>query len=61
MEGVEGSEDVWGEPVEKCMYCFKDFPLSKIVAHNSRCTAADVLGSRERFKNFIPSVHDVRT
>lgn len=57
--GVEGGEEVWGEPVEKCMHCFKDFPLSKMVEHNSRCTV-DVLGSRERFKNFIPSVHDVR-
>lgn len=57
--GVDGGEEVWGEPVEKCMHCFKNYPLSKIVAHNRICTV-DVLGSRERFKNFIPSVHDVR-
>jgi hypothetical protein len=40
------------------MHCFKDFPLSKIVEHSRKCRG-DMLGSRERFKNFLPSVHDV--
>ena len=57
-DGVMGGEDVWGEPVERCMHCFKDFPLSKLVLHSSKCTG-DMLGSKERFKNFLPSVHDV--
>lgn len=56
--GVLGGEEVWGEPVERCMHCFKDFPLSKMVEHSDRCTEA-ALGARDRFKNFIPSVHDV--
>ena len=49
---------MWGEPFERCMHCFKDFPLSKMVEHSRRCRG-DMLGSRERFKNFLPSVHDV--
>ena len=50
---------MWGEPLERCMHCFKDFPLSKMVEHSRKCRG-DMLGSRERFKNFLPSVHDVR-
>ena len=49
---------MWGEPFERCMHCFKDFPLSKMVQHSRKCRG-DMLGSRERFKNFLPSVHDV--
>ena len=49
---------MWGEPLERCMHCFKDFPLSKMVEHSRKCRG-DMLGSRERFKNFLPSVHDV--
>ena len=49
---------MWGEPLERCMHCFKDFPLSKMVDHTRKCRG-DMLGSRERFKNFLPSVHDV--
>ena len=49
---------MWGEPLERCMHCFKDFPLSKIVEHSRKCRG-DMLGSRERFRNFLPSVHDV--
>ena len=40
------------------MHCFKDFPLNELVSHSNSCTG-DVMGARERFKNFIPSVHDV--
>ena len=40
------------------MHCFKDFPLSVLVGHTAKCTG-DVLGARERFREFIPSVHDV--
>ena len=58
-DGVLGSQDVWGEPVERCMFCFKDFPLSALVKHSQKCTG-DMLGSLERFKSFLPSVHDVR-
>ena len=57
-EGVVGSQDVWGEPVERCMHCFKDFPLSALVEHSRKCTG-DMLGSRDRFKGFLPSIHDV--
>lgn len=53
-----GSQDVWGEPVERCMLCFKDFPLSVLVEHSWKCTG-DLLGSAKRFKSFLPSVHDV--
>ena len=49
---------MWGEPFERCMHCFKDFPLSKMVQHSRKCRG-DMLGSRERFRNFLPSVHDV--
>lgn len=55
-----GGEEEWGEPVERCMHCFMDFPLSRIVEHSNKCMG-DALGSRDRFKNFIPSVHDVST
>ena len=57
-KGVLDSQDVWGEPVERCMLCFKDFPLSVLVEHSWKCTG-DLLGSAKRFKNFLPSVHDV--
>lgn len=57
-KGVLGSQDVWGEPVERCMLCFKDFPLSVLVEHSWKCTG-DLLGSAKRFKSFLPSVHDV--
>ena len=46
------------EPLERCMMCFCDFPLSKLISHASHCTE-DMLGSRERFKDFLPSAHDV--
>ena len=57
-DGFVGDEEIWGEPLERCMHCFKDFPLSKIIEHSRKCKG-DMLGSRERFKNFLPSVHDV--
>ncbi len=47
-----------GEPIERCMHCFRDFPLSDIVNHSNSCQE-DMLGPRERFKEFLPSVHDV--
>lgn len=56
--GVAGSQDVWGEPVERCMHCFRDFPLSALVKHSLKCTG-DMLGSRDRFKGFLPSIHDL--
>ena len=56
--GVVGGEEEWGEPVERCMHCFQDFPLRVMVEHSSRCRG-DALGERDRFQNFIPSVHDV--
>lgn len=57
--GVTGSQEEWGEPLERCMHCFRDFPLSVLVNHSAKCTG-DMLGSRERFKGFLPSIHDVR-
>ena len=51
-------ENVWEEPVERCMFCFKDFPLSVLVEHSEKCTG-DMLGSAKRFKSFLPSIHDV--
>ncbi len=56
--GVTGSLEEWGEPVERCMQCFKDFPLSKLVHHSNRCKK-ELLGPKNRFRDFIPSVHDV--
>jgi len=56
---VVGGEEEWGEPVERCMNCFKDFPLSKLVRHSNKCKE-ELLGSKDRFKDFLPSVHDVR-
>ncbi len=53
-----GDEEVWGEPVERCMHCFKDYPLSKIVRHSNKCKE-ELLGNKDRFKSFLPSVHDV--
>ena len=44
--------------VERCMHCFKGFPLSVLVEHSSRCTG-DLSGPRERLKGFLPSIHDV--
>ena len=58
MSGAVSGDDVWGEPVERCMHCFRDFPLSKLVAHSQKCEG-DMLGPRERFRGFLPSVHDV--
>ena len=46
------------ETLERCMHCFKDFSLSAIVQHSDMCTEA-MLGPMDRFKDFIPSVHDV--
>ena len=57
-DGVMGSQDVWGEPVERCMHCFMDFPLSVLVEHSRRCMG-DLSGPRERLKGFLPSIHDV--
>ncbi len=53
--GAVGSKD---DPLERCMHCFSDFPLSKMVEHSSVCTGRQN-GAVDRFKNFIPSVHDV--
>ena len=53
-----GSQEEWGEPVERCMHCFMDFPLSVLVDHALGCSG-DMSGARERFREFIPSVHDV--
>ena len=47
------------EALERCMHCFRDFPLGELVVHSARCTG-DMLGSRDRFKEFLPSIHDVR-
>lgn len=52
--GVVGEE----EEMERCMHCFRDFPLREMVEHSSSCLG-DALGERDRFQNFIPSVHDV--
>ena len=40
------------------MYCFKDFPVSKLNSHSQRCNG-DMSGLRERFQGFLPSVHEV--
>ena len=40
------------------MYCFKDFPVSKLIRHSQKCDG-DMSGPRERFQGFLPSVHDV--
>ena len=58
---VTSSLDAGGEVVERCMYCFRDFPLSKLVVHAEKCKG-DMLGETRsgRFKAFLPSVHDVR-
>ena len=53
-----GSQNVWEDPEERCMFCFKDFPLSVLVEHSDKCTG-DMLGSTKRFKSFLPSIHDV--
>ena len=46
------------EPVERCMYCFRDFPVCTLIAHAQTCDG-DISGPRERFKGFLPSAHDV--
>ena len=46
------------DQLERCMYCFKDFPVSKLIHHSQRCDG-DMSGPRERFQGFLPSVHDV--
>lgn len=40
------------------MYCFKDFPVSKLIRHSQKCDG-DMSGPRERFQGFLPSVHDL--
>ena len=40
------------------MYCFKDFPVRKLILHSQKCDG-DMSGPRERFQSFVPSVHDV--
>lgn len=57
MQG-SGKEDSEGASQERCMHCFQDFPIEDIVAHSMKCTG-DLLGPRERFKGFLPSIHDV--
>ena len=48
-----------GEMVERCIHCFRDFPLSVLILHAEKCKG-DMLGEAEdRFKAFLPSVHDV--
>ncbi len=44
--------------IERCMRCFKDFPLCEIVTHGLNCKG-EMMGSMERFKEFLPSIHDV--
>ena len=56
---MEGSQEVWGEPVERCIHCFRDFPISVLVGHSAKCQG-DLSGSRKRLQGFTPSVHDVR-
>ena len=46
------------EVLERCMHCFRDFPISELVRHMPDCTG-DMCGPKERFKGFVPSVHDV--
>ena len=46
------------DPLERCMHCFRDFPLSELVSHASRCDG-EMLGTKERYKDFLPSAHDV--
>ena len=57
---VASSQDAGGEGVERCIHCFRDFPLSKLVVHAEKCRG-DMLGEASgRFQAFLPSVHDVR-
>ena len=57
---VQSSQEVYGEAVERCMHCFRDFPVSRLVIHSVKCEG-DMLGEQKnRFKDFLPSVHDVR-
>lgn len=47
-----------GETLERCMHCFRDFPLSSLIHHTAVCSE-DLSGSKERFRGFVPSVHDL--
>ena len=47
------------EPLEKCIKCFQDFPLSQLITHSASCTGAILGDNNERFKDFVPSVYDV--
>lgn len=55
---IANSQSYTGEVVERCMYCFQDFPVSKLIRHSQNCDG-DMSGPRERFQGFLPSVHDV--
>ena len=58
-DGVSsGSQSSSTELLERCMYCFKDFPVSKLIRHAQKCDG-DMSGPRERFHGFLPSIHDV--
>ena len=56
--GGDKGEEAKGDPLERCMHCFKDFPLSKMVEHSRLCEKRSD-GPMDRFKTFIPSIHDV--
>lgn len=47
------------DPIERCMKCFCDFPISQLVKHSSKCEGEMLGPSTERFKEFLPSIHDV--
>ena len=55
---LSGSQSLTTELLERCMYCFKDFPVSKLIRHAQKCDG-DMSGPRERFHGFLPSIHDV--
>jgi hypothetical protein len=44
--------------LERCMFCFKDFLLSQLASHMMKCNDS-LSGPKERFANFIPSVHEL--
>ena len=46
------------DPIERCMMCFCDFPISELVTHAVKCQG-EMLGSKDRFRDFLPSIHDV--
>ena len=54
----DGAVGAAADPLERCMYCFRDFPLSELVNHTRRCDGG-MLGSKERYQDFLPSAHDV--